>query len=62
MCVELARECDMTVVGIEKIFLKVKDMETAIEFYNGILGIPLSKQDGESTYLLVECDRHGCAD
>jgi len=52
----------MTVVGIEKIFLKVKDMETAIEFYNGILGIPLSKQDGESTYLLVECDRHGCAD
>ena len=41
----------MSVIGIEEIFLKVKDMEAAIEFYHGILGIPLDKQDGERTYL-----------
>jgi catechol-2,3-dioxygenase len=41
----------MAVIGIEEIFLKVKDMEKAIEFYHGILGIPLDKQDGERTYL-----------
>ncbi|MGB0555026.1 MAG: VOC family protein [Alphaproteobacteria bacterium] len=44
----------MAVVGIEEIFLKVKNMERAIEFYNGILGIPLDKQDGERTYLQLE--------
>ena len=44
----------MAVVGIEEIFLKVKNMVRAIEFYNGILGIPLDKQDGERTYLQLE--------
>ncbi|MDP6690497.1 MAG: VOC family protein [Alphaproteobacteria bacterium] len=44
----------MAVIGIEEIFLKVKDMEAAIAFYNGILGIPLDKQDGERTYLQTE--------
>jgi len=44
----------MTVVGIEEIFLKVRDMDKAIAFYNGILGIPLDKQDGERTYLQTE--------
>lgn len=44
----------MAVVGIEEIFLKVKDMEKAIAFYNGILGIPLDKQDDERTYLQLE--------
>ena len=44
----------MAVVGIEEIFLKVKDMVKAIEFYNGILGIPLDKQDGERTYLQLD--------
>ena len=29
-------------------------MARAIEFYNGILGISLDKQDGERTYLQVE--------
>ena len=29
-------------------------MARAIEFYNGILGIPLDKQDGERTYLQLE--------
>ncbi|PPR61471.1 MAG: hypothetical protein CFH10_01149, partial [Alphaproteobacteria bacterium MarineAlpha4_Bin2] len=33
----------MAVIGIEEIFLRVRDMEEAIEFYNGILGIPLDK-------------------
>ena len=44
----------MAIIGIEEIFLKVKDMEKAIEFYHGILGIPLDKQDGERTYLQTE--------
>ena len=44
----------MAVVGIEEIFLKVKDMEKALAFYRGILGIPLDKQDGERTYLQME--------
>ena len=44
----------MAVIGIEEIFLKVRDMDRAIEFYNGILGIPLDKQDDERTYLQME--------
>jgi catechol-2,3-dioxygenase len=44
----------MAVIGIEEIFLKVKDIKAAIAFYNGILGIPLDKQDGERTYLQTE--------
>ena len=44
----------MSIVGIEEIFLKVRDMEKALEFYHGILGIPIDKQDGERTYLQTE--------
>lgn len=44
----------MAVVGIEEITLKVKDMEKALAFYHGILGIPLDKQDGERIYLQME--------
>ncbi len=44
----------MGVIGIEEIFLKVKDMEKALDFYHGILGIPIDKQDGERTYLQAE--------
>ncbi|MBT5108821.1 MAG: hypothetical protein HOM25_09070 [Rhodospirillaceae bacterium] len=44
----------MGVVGIEEIFLKVADMDKALDFYHGILGIPLDKQDGERTYLQME--------
>ena len=29
-------------------------MEKSIEFYNGILGIPIDKQDSERTYLQTE--------
>ena len=44
----------MAVIGIEEIFLKVKNMEVAIDFYHGILGIPLDKQDEERTYLQMD--------
>ena len=44
----------MAVIGIEESFLKVRDMDKAIEFYNGILGIPLDKQDEERTYLQMD--------
>ena len=41
-------------MGIEEIFLKVKDMEKALDFYHGIVGLPIDKQDGERTYLQAE--------
>ena len=44
----------MSIIGIEEIFLAVKNMEKSIEFYNGILGIPIDKQDSERTYLQSE--------
>ena len=44
----------MSVLGIEEIFLAVKNMEKSIDFYNGILGIPIDKQDSERTYLQTE--------
>jgi catechol-2,3-dioxygenase len=44
----------MAVIGIEEIFLKVRDMDKAIAFYNGLLGIPVDKQDGERTYMQTE--------
>ncbi|MFT6581696.1 MAG: VOC family protein [Alphaproteobacteria bacterium] len=44
----------MGVIGIEEIFLKVKDMEKALDFYHGILGIPTDKRDDERTYLQME--------
>ena len=44
----------MATIGIEEIFLKVKNMEAAIDFYHGILGIPLDKKDEERTYLQMD--------
>lgn len=44
----------MAVIGIEEIFLKVRNMEAALEFYHGILGIPVDKQDEERTYLQMD--------
>jgi catechol-2,3-dioxygenase len=44
----------MGYVGIEEIFLKVKSLERAIDFYHHLLGIPLDKQDGERAYLQAE--------
>ena len=44
----------MGIIGIEEIFLKVRDMAKAVDFYHGILGIPLGKSDEERTYLQAE--------
>ena len=44
----------MVVIGIEEIFLKVRDMGKSIEFYNGILGLQIDKRDCERTYLQAE--------
>ena len=44
----------MGVIGIEEIFLKVKDMEKALDFYHGILGIPIDRRDAERAYLQTE--------
>ena len=44
----------MAVIGIEEIFLKVRDMGKSIEFYNGILGLQIDKRDCERTYLQAE--------
>ncbi len=46
----------MSVIGIEEIFLAVKNMKKSIDFYNGILGIPIDKKDSERTYLHTERD------
>ncbi len=45
----------MGFVGIEEIFLQVKDLDKAIDFYHHKLGIPLDKRDEEKVYL--QCDR-----
>lgn len=45
----------MGFVGIEEIFLQVKDLDQAIDFYHNKLGIPLDKRDEERVYL--QCDR-----
>ncbi len=37
----------MSTLGIEEIYLAVKNMEKSIEFYIGILGIPIDKHDSE---------------
>ncbi|MDP6708707.1 MAG: VOC family protein [Alphaproteobacteria bacterium] len=41
----------MDYIGIEEIFLQVGDMEKALAFYHGLLGMPIDKQDAERTYL-----------
>jgi catechol 2,3-dioxygenase-like lactoylglutathione lyase family enzyme len=45
----------MGFVGLEEIFLKVQDLDRAIDFYHNKLGIPLDKRDQERAYL--QCDR-----
>ena len=44
----------MRFVGLEEIFLKVQDLDRAIDFYHNKLGIPLDKHDQERAYL--QCD------
>ena len=45
----------MGFVGLEEIFLKVQNLDRAIDFYHHKLGIPLDKHDQERAYL--QCDR-----
>ena len=44
----------MGFIGIEEIFLQVKDMQKALDFYHHTLGIPVDKQDEERAYLQTE--------
>ena len=44
----------MGFIGIEEIFLQVKNMEKALDFYHHLLGIPVDKQDDERVYLQTE--------
>ena len=44
----------MGFIGIEEIFLQVKNMEKALDFYHHTLGIPVDKQDDERVYLQTE--------
>ena len=45
----------MGFLGLEEIFVKVQDLDRAIDFYHGKLGIPLDKHDHERAYL--QCER-----
>ena len=45
----------MGFLGIEEIFLRVRDLEKAIDFYHHKLGIPLDRHDEERAYL--QCER-----
>ena len=45
----------MGIIGIEEIFLDVKDLAKAIGFYHDLLGIPVVKRDDERAYL--QCER-----
>ncbi len=44
----------MGFLGIEEIFLQVKDLDKAVDFYHHKLGIPLGKRDEERVYLQCE--------
>ena len=44
----------MGFLGLEEIFLKVKDMDKALDFYHHKLGIPIDKRDAERIYLQCE--------
>ena len=45
----------MGFIGIEEIFLDVKNLDKALDFYHGTLGIPLDKHNDERAYL--QCER-----
>ncbi len=44
----------MGVIGIEEIFLDVKDLARAVDFYQDLLGIPVAKRDDQRAYLQCE--------
>jgi len=45
----------MAFIGIEEIFLDVEDLGKALDFYHGLLGIPLDRHNDERAYL--QCER-----
>lgn len=45
----------MGVIGIEEIFLDVKDLARSVDFYHNLLGIPVATRDDERAYL--QCER-----
>ena len=45
----------MSIVGIEEIFLDVKDLGKAVDFYHDLLGIPVAMRNEERAYL--QCER-----
>eukprot|EP01045_Picozoa_sp_COSAG04_P020005 COSAG04_NODE_2002_length_5029_cov_5.314604_3_plen_297_part_00 len=46
-----AGEEDGGFVGLEEIFLKVQDVDAAVDFYHGTLGIPMERRDGDRAFL-----------
>ena len=44
----------MGIIGIEEIFLDVKDLAQSVSFYNEIIGVPIAKQDKQRVYLQLE--------
>ena len=45
----------MAVIGIEEIFLDVKDLEKAVDFYEKLIGIPVVNRNEERAFL--QCER-----
>ena len=45
----------MAVIGIEEIFLDVKDLGKAVDFYEHLIGIPVVSRNKERAYL--QCER-----
>ncbi len=45
----------MSIIGIEEIFLDVKDLAPAVDFYEGVLGLPVVMRNDERAYL--QCER-----
>ena len=41
-------------VGLEEVFLKVKDLDASVHFYHELLGIPLERTDEWQAYLQCE--------
>ena len=45
----------MGIIGIEELFLDVADLDRALDFYHGRLGIPVAMRNEERAYL--QCER-----
>lgn len=45
----------MNVIGLEEIFLDVKDLPKAVDFYHRLLGLPVATRNDERCYL--QCER-----